>query len=39
MDQGRIQGWDFTLVAPPRGLERKNPVGTNIGKSPIADNL
>ena len=36
---GADTGGDFVLVAPPRGLEIKNPMGTNIGKSPISDNL
>ena len=27
------QRGDFVLVAPPRGLERKNSMGKNIGKS------
>ena len=33
--------WPFLggALEPPRGLERKNPMGTNIGKSPISDNL
>ena len=38
-NRGGYRGGDFSLVAPPRGLERKNPMGTNVGKSPISDNL
>ena len=36
---GADTGGGVYLVAPPRSLERKNPMGTNIGKSPISDNL
>ena len=32
-------GGDFVLVAHPRSFERTNQMGTNIGKSPISDNL
>ena len=32
-------GGGIVLVAPPGGMERKNPSGTNIGKSPIFDYL
>ena len=39
--QGRAQGGgDFDLVAPlDGGMERKNPMGTNMRKNPISDNL
>ena len=39
MARGGHRGGYFTLVEPPRGLERKNHMGTNIGKSQISDNL
>ena len=42
--QGRIQGGGGRVYCPsspppPGGMEIKNPMGTNIGKSPIFDNL
>ena len=37
---GRIQGGGFVPVAPPGGMEGKNPIGTYIyGENPITDNL